>query len=58
VNLAAALQYQPVAGIPAIQNLVHEFSRKVYQPAYENFVTLVNVGNTDGFVIQGFARIR
>jgi aromatic amino acid aminotransferase I len=50
VNLAAALQYQPAAGLPALQTIVHEFSSKVYQPAYQNFATLVNIGNTDGLV--------
>ena len=50
VNLAAALQYQPATGLPALQTIIHEFSSKVYQPAYRNFATLVNIGNTDGLV--------
>lgn len=48
ISLAAALQYTPATGLPALQKVVHEFTKKVYQPGYQDFATLVHTGNTDG----------
>ncbi|KAJ6515922.1 pyridoxal phosphate-dependent transferase [Mycena sanguinolenta] len=48
-NLATALQYGMSSGIPQLQKIVHDFSTKVYDPAYSNFVTLVHAGNTDAW---------
>ncbi len=48
INLAIALQYGTAQGLVPLQKFMKEFSTKVYQPAYENFATLVHAGNTDG----------
>lgn len=37
------------SGIPQLQKIVKEFSDKVYQPAYGNYVTLLHAGNTDAW---------
>ncbi|KAJ7744473.1 pyridoxal phosphate-dependent transferase [Mycena maculata] len=49
LNLAAALQYGMAGGIPQLQKIVKEFSDKVFQPAYENYVTMLHAGNTDAW---------
>ena len=49
MNLATALQYGPVSGHPQLQQILHEFTRTVYKPAYSNFTTMVHTGNTDGW---------
>lgn len=49
VNLAVALQYGTAQGILPLQKFIKEFSGKVYQPAYEDFATLIHTGNTDGW---------
>jgi aromatic amino acid aminotransferase I len=38
------------SGIPQLQNITKEFTRKVYKPGYENYATLIHIGNTDGWV--------
>lgn len=50
LNLATALQYGMARGIPQLQDITKEFTRKVYKPAYDNYKTLVHIGNTDGWV--------
>ncbi|KAF9462610.1 pyridoxal phosphate-dependent transferase [Collybia nuda] len=37
-------------GLPQLQDIVKEFTRKVYQPGYDNYSTLIHIGNTDGWV--------
>lgn len=49
INLAVALQYGTAQGIPQLQKFVKEFTKKVYQPAYENWTNLTHTGNTDGW---------
>ncbi|OBZ70291.1 Aromatic amino acid aminotransferase C56E4.03 [Grifola frondosa] len=49
INLAVALQYGMATGIPQLQKFVKEFVEKVYQPAYSDYTTLVQTGNTDGW---------
>ncbi|EPQ59207.1 PLP-dependent transferase [Gloeophyllum trabeum ATCC 11539] len=49
VNLATALQYGTATGLVPLQKFLHEFVSKVYQPAYADFETLVQTGNTDGW---------
>jgi aromatic amino acid aminotransferase I / 2-aminoadipate transaminase len=46
--LAAALQYHPATSQPWLQDLINEFTAKVYRPAYSDFATLMHTGNTDG----------
>ncbi|KAF7288257.1 Aminotran-1-2 domain-containing protein [Mycena chlorophos] len=47
INLATALQYGLSSGLPQLNKLVKDFSKKVYQPAaYENWTTLLHAGNT------------
>jgi aromatic amino acid aminotransferase I len=50
LNLATALQYGLSRGLPQLQQVVHEFTRTVYKPAYSNFTTMVHTGNTDGWM--------
>ncbi|PSR73704.1 hypothetical protein PHLCEN_2v10623 [Hermanssonia centrifuga] len=49
INLAVALQYGTAQGIVQLQKFLKEFVAKVYQPAYADFATLVQTGNTDGW---------
>ncbi|KAF5370081.1 hypothetical protein D9758_001083 [Tetrapyrgos nigripes] len=49
INLASSLQYGLAKGLPQLQDILNEFVRKVYQPAYGNWTTLVHTGNTDGW---------
>ncbi|TFK55669.1 PLP-dependent transferase [Heliocybe sulcata] len=49
VNLATALQYGTATGLVPLQKFLQEFTAKVYQPAYSDFATLVQTGNTDGW---------
>ena len=37
-------------GLVALQSFIQEYSLKVYQPAYADVTTLVDVGNTDGWM--------
>lgn len=37
------------SGAPQLQEFLMEFTRRVYQPGYKNFTTLVHAGNTDGW---------
>jgi hypothetical protein len=50
VNLATSLQYGAATGIVQLQAIFKEFSTKVYQPAYDDFATLIHTGNTDAYV--------
>jgi aromatic amino acid aminotransferase I len=57
--LATTLQYSPAVAIPQLQQIMYDFTAKVYQPAYEDFTTLVHTGNTDGLVLINIAtRVR
>ncbi|CDO75895.1 hypothetical protein BN946_scf184523.g4 [Trametes cinnabarina] len=49
VNLATALQYGTATGLPQLQKFINDFVKNVYQPAYEDWTTLVQTGNTDGW---------
>jgi aromatic amino acid aminotransferase I len=51
VNLATALQYAPATGLKRTQEFMREFTERVYAPAYDNWTTLVHIGNTDGYAI-------
>jgi aromatic amino acid aminotransferase I / 2-aminoadipate transaminase len=54
LSLSTALQYSPAVALPQLQQIMYEFTTKVYQPAYEDFATLVHTGNTDGLVLLTF----
>ncbi|KAI0650413.1 PLP-dependent transferase [Trametes meyenii] len=49
VNLATALQYGTATGLPQLSKFINDFVGKVYQPAYSDWTTLVQTGNTDGW---------
>jgi aromatic amino acid aminotransferase I len=49
LNLETALQYGLSGGLPQLQKIVKEYSDKVYDPAYENYTTLLHAGNTDAW---------
>jgi aromatic amino acid aminotransferase I / 2-aminoadipate transaminase len=49
VNLATSLQYGPALGILPLSKFTREFVGKVFQPAYENWTTLITTGNTDAW---------
>lgn len=48
VNLAVALQYDGAQGMQQLNDILHDFTAKVFQPAYRDWNILSNVGNTDG----------
>ena len=52
INLAQALQYGTATGLPQLREFIHDFAGKVYQPAYSDWTTLVDTGNTDGSVFK------
>jgi aromatic amino acid aminotransferase I len=49
VTLEHLLQYSGAQGHPALQAFIKEFVQKVYQPAYADWDTLLDVGSTDGW---------
>ncbi|KAF7301640.1 Aminotran-1-2 domain-containing protein [Mycena indigotica] len=49
LNLATALQYGLSSGLPQLQKLVENFSKRVYDPAYNDCVTMLHAGNTDAW---------
>jgi aromatic amino acid aminotransferase I / 2-aminoadipate transaminase len=65
-GLSTALQYGPVTGLPQLIEFQTNLSSKgegmdahilfishvyaVFQPAYDNFTTLIHTGNTDGYI--------
>jgi aromatic amino acid aminotransferase I len=53
--LSTTLQYSATVAFPQLQKIMYEFTTKVYQPAYEDFTTLVHTGNTDGLVISNIS---
>jgi aromatic amino acid aminotransferase I / 2-aminoadipate transaminase len=55
--LATTLQYSPAVAIPQLQQIIYDFTARVYQPAYEDFTTLIHTGNTDGFVLPILSEI-
>ena len=56
VNLSTALQYGPATGLPRTQEFIHEFTERVYAPAYHDWTTLIHTGNTDGYVCRPHRR--
>jgi aromatic amino acid aminotransferase I len=48
VNLARALQYDTAEGMMQLQEVIREFTAKVYKPAYSDWKILCDSGNTDG----------
>lgn len=48
IDLASSLQYSMVSGLPQLKKFCMEFSKKIFQPAYSNFTTILHAGNTDG----------
>jgi aromatic amino acid aminotransferase I len=48
LNLATALQYGPATGLARTQAFIREFTERVYAPAYADWATLIDTGNTDG----------
>jgi aromatic amino acid aminotransferase I len=47
VNLAVALQYDGAEGIQQLTDLLHDFTAKIFQPAYKDWDILNNLENTD-----------
>ncbi|KAJ7504474.1 PLP-dependent transferase [Mycena galericulata] len=43
-ELKTALQYSPVTGLPAAQNLIHDWVARVHKPAYNDWTTLIDIG--------------
>ena len=35
-------------GMPQLMSMINEFTEKVFQPAYSNYSTGIDLGNTDG----------
>lgn len=48
LNLATALQYGPATGLARTQAFIREFTERIYGPAYADWATLIDTGNTDG----------
>jgi len=48
LNLATALQRGPFTGLARTRAFIHEFTERIYSPAYDNWTTSVHTGNTDG----------
>lgn len=48
LSLSSALQYGPAVAISHLQEIMREFTAKVYKPAYEDYSVLAHTGNTDG----------
>ena len=46
VSLEVALQYGTAQGLVPLQNFIHEFTKRVYQPQYEDFRIFMHAGNT------------
>ncbi|KZV68120.1 PLP-dependent transferase [Peniophora sp. CONT] len=49
MNLATALQYGPATGMAATQKFTASFSELVFKPAFADWKTIVQTGNTDGW---------
>lgn len=49
VSLAVALQYGTATGLLPLNAFITEFTKRVYQPQYADFTTLIHAGNTDGW---------
>ena len=47
INLAAALQYDTAQGSIQLREITKLFTKRVYQPAYEDWETLMHIGNTE-----------
>ena len=48
IDLATALQYGDAKGSIQLREICEAFTRRVYQPAYEDWMILLHTGNTDG----------
>ncbi|GAA5856155.1 hypothetical protein JCM8547_003007 [Rhodosporidiobolus lusitaniae] len=49
IQLSSALQYGTAAGLPPLATFVYDFTRRVFQPAYADFHTVLNAGSTDAW---------
>ncbi|KAF5393629.1 hypothetical protein D9757_000057 [Collybiopsis confluens] len=49
LSLETGLQYSLAKGLPQLDQILHEFVSKIFQPGYSNWTTLVHTGNTDGW---------
>ncbi|KAF9061386.1 pyridoxal phosphate-dependent transferase [Rhodocollybia butyracea] len=49
LSLESSLQYSLASGQPQLQEIVHEFVERVFQPGYSKWATLIHTGNTAGF---------
>ena len=47
VNLASVLQYDDGQGSIQLREIFKPFTERVYQPAYEDWEILMDIGNTD-----------
>jgi aromatic amino acid aminotransferase I len=48
LNLTTALQYGPAIGLEHTRTFIHEFTERIYSPAYDDWTNIVDTGNTDG----------
>ncbi|KAF7308595.1 Aminotran-1-2 domain-containing protein [Mycena chlorophos] len=48
-ELKTALQYSPITGLPAFENILSQLVTRVHKPAYSNYRTLVDVGASAGW---------
>ncbi|KZV85986.1 PLP-dependent transferase [Exidia glandulosa HHB12029] len=51
INLASALQYTLAMGIAPLRTFIRDFTTRVFEPAYADFVTYTHAGNTDAWSI-------
>jgi aromatic amino acid aminotransferase I / 2-aminoadipate transaminase len=49
LELAKLLQYTPATGNPVLNEIIQNLTKKVYQPGYSNYTTLLHDGNTDAW---------
>jgi aromatic amino acid aminotransferase I / 2-aminoadipate transaminase len=48
LNLTTALQYSPATGLERTRAFIREFTERIYSPAYDDWTTIIDTGNTDG----------
>jgi aromatic amino acid aminotransferase I / 2-aminoadipate transaminase len=48
LNLTTALQYGPATGLERTRTFIREFTDRIHSPAYDDWATIVDTGNTDG----------
>lgn len=49
ISLSTDLQYSLARGSPQLEGFTYNFSARVHKPAYKNFATMIDIGNTDGW---------